>query len=199
MFMGNDSNTKTYLAQDFKYETVFVDSDTTAYDLRTMNKLRETIQKQLIKREWNAYDLERESGVPQPTIHRFLTGKHEDLRTKNVQKIAAAFGLTESQLRGLEPMPGEDDQTAATELLNSLPKMKELTASEVEAYWLDVIIMCKVLIAEGLYPDTEDSRRALFWTAFDLMAKFNYPAITLIESLLRDKVRNYEKKHEDQL
>jgi hypothetical protein len=59
--------------------------------------------------------------------------------------------------------------------------------------------MCKVLISEGLYPDTEDSRRALFWTAFDLMAKFNYPAITLIESLLRDKVRNSEKKHEDQL
>lgn len=199
MFMGNDSNTKTYLAQDFKYETVFDTLDAAGYAFRTMNKLRETIQKQLRKRGWNAYDLERESGVPQPTIHRFLTGKHEDLRTKNVQKIAAAFCLTESQLRGLEPMPDEEDQTAATELLNSLPKIKELTASEVESYWLSVIIMCKSLIAEGLYPDTEDSRRALFWEAFDLMAKYNYPALSLIEGLLRDKVRNSEKKREEQL
>jgi transcriptional regulator with XRE-family HTH domain len=166
-----------------------------------MKKLRENLQNEMDKRGWNDQRLSDRSGVPQSTIWRFRTGKTNDLRQENVEKIANALKLTESQLRGLDAMPGEEGQDSEklNELLNSLPKIKELTASEVEAYWLDVIIMCKVLIAEGLYPDTEDSRRALFWTAFDLMAKFNYPSITLIESLLRDKVRNSEKKHEDQL
>jgi transcriptional regulator with XRE-family HTH domain len=166
-----------------------------------MKKLRENLQNEMDKRGWNDQRLSDRSGVPQTTIWRFRTGKTNDLRQENVEKIANALKLTESQLRGLDAMPGEEGQDSEklNELLNSLPKIKELTASEVEAYWLDVIIMCKVLIAEGLYPDTEDSRRALFWTAFDLMAKFNYPSITLIESLLRDKVRNSEKKHEDQL
>jgi transcriptional regulator with XRE-family HTH domain len=166
-----------------------------------MKKLRENLQNEMDKRGWNDQRLSDRSGVPQTTIWRFRTGKTNDLRQENVEKIANALKLTESQLRGLDAMPGEEGQDSEklNELLNSLPKIKELTASEVEAYWLDVIIMCKVLISEGLYPDTEDSRRALFWTAFDLMAKFNYPSITLIESLLRDKVRNSEKKHEDQL
>jgi transcriptional regulator with XRE-family HTH domain len=166
-----------------------------------MKKLRENLQNEMDKRGWNDQRLSDKSGVPQTTIWRFRTGKTNDLRQENVEKIANALKLTESQLRGLDATPGEEvqDSEKLNELLNSLPKIKELTASEVEAYWLDVIIMCKVLIAEGLYPDTEDSRRALFWTAFDLMAKFNYPSITLIESLLRDKVRNSEKKHEDQL
>jgi transcriptional regulator with XRE-family HTH domain len=166
-----------------------------------MKKLRENLQNEMDKRGWNDQRLSDKSGVSQTTIWRFRTARTNDLRQENVDKIANALKLTESQLRGLDAMPGDEGQDAEklNELLNSLPKIKELTASEVEAYWLDVIIMCKVLISEGLYPDTEDSRRALFWTAFDLMAKFNYPAITLIESLLRDKVRNSEKKHEDQL
>jgi len=200
MFMDKDCNTKTYCAQDFKYESVFDSLDTSAYICCTMNKLRETLQREMKRRDWNPYDLENRSGVPQPTIHRFLTGKHDDLRSKNVIKLAKALGLTESQLRGLEPIPGDDDQSSRVdELLNSLPEIKALTASEVEAYWLGIIIMCKRLIAEGLYPDNEDSRRALFWEAFDLMAKYNYPAIALIEGLLRDKVRNSEKKTEEQL
>jgi transcriptional regulator with XRE-family HTH domain len=202
LVMVNDSNTKPYPYQQYlRYETVFDGLDASAYASHTMNKLRQTLQKELSKKGWNAYDLESRSGVPQPTIHRFLTGKHEDLRSKNVEKIARALNLTESQLRGLETIPGDEDKMTgkANELLNSLPKIKELTSSEVEAYWLSVIIMCKGLITDGLYPDTEESRRALFWSAFDLMAKFNYPAISLIEGLLRDKVRNSEKKHEEQL
>ncbi|WP_331817907.1 helix-turn-helix transcriptional regulator [Methylobacter sp. Wu1] len=187
--------------QNTKYETVFDSVDTLAYAERTMNKLRDTLQKELNRRGWNAYDLEYRSGVPQPTIHRFLKGKHDDLRTKNVEKIARAIGLTESQLRGLEPIPGSKDQNnnKAAEILNSLPKIKELTKSEVESYWISVIIMCKHLITDDLYPDTEESRRALFWEAFDLMARFNYPDIALIEKLLRDKALKNKKKTEDQL
>lgn len=38
------------------------------------------------------------SGVPQPTIHRMLTGQSKDPRRSNVTKIAQVFGLTAAQL-----------------------------------------------------------------------------------------------------
>jgi transcriptional regulator with XRE-family HTH domain len=50
--------------------------------------------------------LSRKSGVPQPTIHRFLNGTTGDPRSSVVKKLAVVYGLTESQLRGDEPMPG---------------------------------------------------------------------------------------------
>lgn len=52
----------------------------------------------------NAYDLERLSGVPQPTIHRFLSGRHGDPRSSTLKKLADAYGVTESQLRGDVPI-----------------------------------------------------------------------------------------------
>lgn len=161
-----------------------------------MNKLRETLKKELDKRNWNAYDLENRSGVPQPTIHRFLTGKHEDLRSRNVGKIAKALDITESQLRGLEPIPEIEDQATSdnrlpgsNRLMETLSKVNERTVSETERYWLQIIDMCNRLICEGLYSDTEASRRDLFYVAFDLMTRFNYPDISLIENLLLNKVR----------
>lgn len=53
----------------------------------------------------NAYDLEKISGVHQPTIHRIVTGESKDPRSSTVKKLADALGLTESQLRGDEPLP----------------------------------------------------------------------------------------------
>jgi hypothetical protein len=47
-------------------------------------------------------------------------------------------------------------------------------------------MMCKKLIADGFYPDTEDSR-TLFWKAFNAMTYYNYPEISLIEQLVDSK------------
>jgi transcriptional regulator with XRE-family HTH domain len=68
-----------------------------------MNVLRENILSEMNEREWNAYSLADESGVPQSTIHRFLSGKHTELRDSNVRKIAKGFKVSESKLRGFEP------------------------------------------------------------------------------------------------
>ncbi len=48
----------------------------------------------------DAYSLAEKSGVPQPTTHRFLSGKHGDPRSSTVKKWASAYGITESELRG---------------------------------------------------------------------------------------------------
>lgn len=66
-----------------------------------MNKLKANLFAEMAKKGWNAYDLADKSGVPQPTIQRFLSGKHSDPRTKTVVKLAQGLGLTELELRGL--------------------------------------------------------------------------------------------------
>lgn len=53
----------------------------------------------------NQYTLAEKSGVPQPTIGRILSGKHADPRSTTVKKIASAYGLRESHLRGDEAIP----------------------------------------------------------------------------------------------
>lgn len=73
-----------------------------------MSDMREILQKLMKQHEDTATSLARKSGVPQPTIYRFIKGQHSDPRSAIVKKLAAAYGLTESQLRGNAPLPGEN-------------------------------------------------------------------------------------------
>lgn len=56
----------------------------------------------------SANELARQTGVPQSTITRILTGKVKDPRTKQVQAIARFFNLSVAQLRGEEPLMAGD-------------------------------------------------------------------------------------------
>ncbi len=47
----------------------------------------------------NPYALEKATGVPQPTIHRILTGESTDPRTKTLQPIADFFRVSVADLR----------------------------------------------------------------------------------------------------
>ena len=49
-------------------------------------------------------DLAKLSGIPQPTINRILNAKHASARSTTVEKIAKAYGLTESHIRGDIPI-----------------------------------------------------------------------------------------------
>ncbi|WP_409261170.1 S24 family peptidase [Pseudomonas putida] len=48
--------------------------------------------------EWSEGELGRRSGVPQPTIHRILTGTSASPRQANVEKLAKALGVTSDWL-----------------------------------------------------------------------------------------------------
>jgi phage repressor protein C with HTH and peptisase S24 domain/DNA-binding Xre family transcriptional regulator len=47
----------------------------------------------------NPYELQRTTGVPQPTIHRILTGESNDPRTKTLEPLADFFKVTVADLR----------------------------------------------------------------------------------------------------
>lgn len=51
------------------------------------------------QRKTNPYELQRATGVPQPTIHRILTGESSDPRTKTLQPLADYFGVALADLR----------------------------------------------------------------------------------------------------
>jgi transcriptional regulator with XRE-family HTH domain len=54
----------------------------------------------IAKKRTNPYELQRATGVPQPTIHRILSGESNDPRTKTLQPLADYFGVTVADLRG---------------------------------------------------------------------------------------------------
>lgn len=54
----------------------------------------------MLTHQENAYQLSDRCGVPQPTIQRILTGKHAEPRSSTLRKIALAYGVSESYLRG---------------------------------------------------------------------------------------------------
>lgn len=54
----------------------------------------------LIKqKKTSPYELQRVTGVPQPTIHRIQTGESSDPRTKTLQPLADYFGVSVADLR----------------------------------------------------------------------------------------------------
>lgn len=68
-------------------------------------------------RKTNPYDLQRATGVPQPTIHRILTGESSDPRTKTLEPLAEYFGVTVAELRDRDlsqPAPVERIGSNAT-------------------------------------------------------------------------------------
>ena len=86
----------------------------------------------MMLKSWNAYDLANKSGVPQPTIQRFLKGKIGDPRADTVRKFAKGLGTTEAALRGFEeidtPVPlyenieklSEENRKLIEQMVNTL-------------------------------------------------------------------------------
>lgn len=63
------------------------------------NLVKKNLDWLIRQRKTNPYDLQRATGVPQPTIHRILTGESNDPRTKTLQPLADYFGVSLAELR----------------------------------------------------------------------------------------------------
>jgi transcriptional regulator with XRE-family HTH domain len=87
----------------------------------------------------NAYTLAEKSGVPQPTIQRFLAGKHGEPRSSTVQKWASVYGVTESQLRGDTSIVLKGVDTS--NVIAILKIVRKLNKNDIES----VLQLCKRL------------------------------------------------------
>ncbi len=102
-----------------------------------MTELRKNLKKEMDSRGWNATALSEKSGVPQPTIQRFLSGTHGDPRSKTIQKLAKGLGVTEAVLRGFDdidiPIPlyeaieklNEENRLFIVQMVNKLLQSQE--------------------------------------------------------------------------
>lgn len=84
------------------------------------------------KRKWNAYDLANKSNVPQPTIHRFLSGEHGDPRGTTIAKLAAGLGISEAQLRGFTTHTNEENPSYTITKIEPWDNETQLRNDEVE-------------------------------------------------------------------
>lgn len=72
-------------------------------------------------------ELARQTGVPQPTINRILSGESRDPRTGTLEKLAEFFNVTVTQLRGEAPLIEGADKQAPDPLEGVLsPKQRNL-------------------------------------------------------------------------
>jgi transcriptional regulator with XRE-family HTH domain len=75
-------------------------------------KLSEILRKLLFERNMKAVDLARKVDLPQPTVHRLVTGKSTRPYKSSLKPIADYFGVTIDQLIGEEPLAkGETPKT----------------------------------------------------------------------------------------
>jgi SOS-response transcriptional repressor LexA len=73
---------------------------------RNLQNCRTVIRELLSQHRLNASELARRIHLPQPTIHRLLTGKTEDPKLSTISLIADFFGVTLDQLLGDSPVNG---------------------------------------------------------------------------------------------
>jgi transcriptional regulator with XRE-family HTH domain len=65
---------------------------------------RSILRDLMSERGFDQAALARASGVPQPTISRYLAGKHKHLSTEHLMAIAQSIGATVSELLGEVPI-----------------------------------------------------------------------------------------------
>lgn len=94
---------------------------------RKLNNCRSVIRDLLAQKRLNVSELARRIHLPQPTIHRLLTGKTDDPKLSTLSLIADFFGLTLDQLIGDAPLIG----------FEKIKKAPSLTAPIIS--WSDAI------------------------------------------------------------
>lgn len=69
------------------------------------SQLGEVLSRLMFERKLRATDLARELGLPQPTVHRMVTGKCPNPHRSSLEPIARYFNVTIDQLKGETPLP----------------------------------------------------------------------------------------------
>ena len=129
-----------------------------------MNTLQKNIIDGLSAKGWKPYDLSRESGVPQPSIHRIMTGKNKNMKQESVEKIAAAFGVSEAALRGID---------AETIALGGIDWSKTKTPDPIKTCVDKILSMVDAEIVGSSYNFSKQERWELFISALKFYEKLS--------------------------
>lgn len=82
------------------------------------------------------YALASETGVPQPTIFRILTGESNDPRTKTLQPLANYFGVSVAALRDQDLSSAHNE---LIELVDDHAKSDRVKLDDRQREWLELL------------------------------------------------------------
>ncbi len=87
----------------------------------TTHGLAKTLKKLLAQHHLNEASLARAVDLPQPTIHRLVTGKTEDPRVSTLNLLADYFAINLEQLLGQALLPDEDLEKNGQTMIKPVP------------------------------------------------------------------------------
>lgn len=96
-------------------------------------KLSQILKKFLYERDMKPIDLARKVDMPQPTIHRLVTGKSSRPYKSSLEPIADYFQVTVDQLLGIEELDETNDKALAKQNINNLPLIPWDALSNLES------------------------------------------------------------------
>lgn len=100
----------------------------------------------LAANKWNEYDLERASGVHQPTIHRIISGESKSPRLPTLAKLAKALNVSVAYISGTDTHPKDETNNydhlspAALGLVRKIEGLNENELSEEDFLLLDDLL-----------------------------------------------------------
>ncbi|QLH42299.1 MAG: helix-turn-helix domain-containing protein [Coxiellaceae bacterium] len=89
------------------------------------HKLSKVLQRLLFERRMKPVDLAREVDLPQPTVHRLISGKSTRPYRSSLEPIAAYFSITVDQLLGEQPLDEAEHAKLPTKVqFKEIPMIK---------------------------------------------------------------------------
>lgn len=109
-------------------------------------RMREILKYLMSRNNDTPSTLSKRSGVTQPTVHRFLSGKTRDMKSENAIKIATkGYSITESQLRGDVPINQKVEQLV-TKRKKEIEKLNPIQEQLDDRDFSRVVAFCEALV-----------------------------------------------------
>lgn len=103
-----------------------------------MSNIGKILEKLLFDKKIRATELARETNVPQPTLHRILSGKSPNPHKSTVEPIADFFNISVEQLSGKQGLPLTlSDQNASLVKSESAKQAPLITWKNIPSYIKD--------------------------------------------------------------
>jgi transcriptional regulator with XRE-family HTH domain len=105
-------------------------------------RIAENLRKEMDRQGVTAYALGKRSGVPQPTIHRILTGESRNPKARTLDRLARTLGMSQDELfhgaprrHGLpvrdEPPTYDPEALRVAQAIQSLPPKSRVALQTV--------------------------------------------------------------------
>jgi len=109
-----------------------------------MSNIGNILEKLLFEKKIRATELARKTNVPQPTLHRILSGKSPNPHISTVKPIADFFNISVEQLNGTQDLPQPPNSPNSLLVKNENAKQAPLISWENISAFIKEPTSCKI-------------------------------------------------------